>query len=207
VSVAVRKLDGVESVKLSLEEGSADIKLKPGNTISLGQLRRLIRDNGFTPRDAEVTARGKLAERGGGPAIEVTVIEVVYRLQEHEDAPGTLATLEEAASLGALIEVSGTVRECPNEAPELYLRAFKVEEGNSGGGDSGKALTVKGRLTDEGVECPAMRGDDGKLYTLLGDLKGHRPGDTVCVRGRVAEISFCMQGTTLAVEQIGRTCP
>jgi uncharacterized protein len=67
-----------------------------------------------------------------------------------------------------------------------------------------KSITVIGKLTDEGVECKAMRGDDGKLYTLTGDLKGFRTGDRVKVTGRIAEMSHCMQGATLGVEKIER---
>jgi hypothetical protein len=67
-----------------------------------------------------------------------------------------------------------------------------------------QSITVTGKLTNEGVECKAMRGDDGKLYTLTGDLKGFKPGDRVKVTGRVAEMSSCMQGTTLGVEKIER---
>ena len=67
-----------------------------------------------------------------------------------------------------------------------------------------QSITVTGKLTNEGVECKAMRGDDGKLYTLTGDLKGFRTGDRVKVTGRVAEMSTCMQGTTLGVEKIER---
>ena len=67
-----------------------------------------------------------------------------------------------------------------------------------------QSITTTGRLTNEGVECKAMRGDDGKLYTLTGDLKGFRTGDRVKVTGRIAEISNCMQGTTLSVEKIER---
>ena len=63
-------------------------------------------------------------------------------------------------------------------------------------------LRVGGTLTEDGVECPALRGEDGQLYTLTGDLEGMAPGDHVCVQGRLAEISICQQGTTLSVEQI-----
>ena len=63
-------------------------------------------------------------------------------------------------------------------------------------------ITVVGTLTNEGVECPAMRGDGGRLYTLSGNLGPFRPGNRVRVRGRVAEMSFCMQGTTIQVESI-----
>ena len=71
-------------------------------------------------------------------------------------------------------------------------------------------ICVRGRLTDEGVECPAMRGPNGRLYTLVGD-PGAAPdaGTEACVCGRVAELSSCMQGTTLIVSRIGPpdSCP
>lgn len=63
-------------------------------------------------------------------------------------------------------------------------------------------VRVVGRLTDEGVECPALRGDDGRLYTLAGDTGGFKPGDRVTVTGTVAEMSTCMQGTTISVRSI-----
>lgn len=76
-------------------------------------------------------------------------------------------------------------------------------------GDPGAPLAVKGTLTTEGVECPAMRDAQGTLYTLAGGSGRFRPGDEVCVRGRRAEVSFCMQGITIAVDSIGpaRDCP
>jgi hypothetical protein len=54
-----------------------------------------------------------------------------------------------------------------------------------------------------------MRGPDGRLYTLVGDL-GDRPAlGEACVCGRVAELSSCMQGTTVVVTRIGPpdSCP
>lgn len=75
---------------------------------------------------------------------------------------------------------------------------------NGAGGPSGPGLNVVrvvGTLTDEGVECPAMRGDDGELYTLgPRDMVRGEVGDRVRVTGRIAEASICMQGTTLILE-------
>ncbi|MBL28083.1 MAG: hypothetical protein CMM50_11115 [Rhodospirillaceae bacterium] len=68
-------------------------------------------------------------------------------------------------------------------------------------------VCVSGTLTNDGVECPAFRAEDGGLYTLTGDLGGLQPGDDACVCGTPAEISFCMQGTTLAVSSVSETCP
>ena len=65
------------------------------------------------------------------------------------------------------------------------------------------SITVIGTLTEEGVECQAMRSlDDNKLYTLTGNLQGFKNGDKVEVTGKVVEVSICMQGTTIAVDKI-----
>src|SRR5262245_15503679 len=66
----------------------------------------------------------------------------------------------------------------------------------------GDPVTIHGKLTGEGVECPAMRDAAGTLYTLSGSLGAFKAGDEVCVKGRVAEVSTCMQGVTLTVEWI-----
>ncbi len=63
-------------------------------------------------------------------------------------------------------------------------------------------VRIEGTLTNEGVECSAMRGEGGELYTLAGDFAGPNPGDRVCVEGTVAEFSTCQQGTTIDVERI-----
>jgi len=71
VSVAVQKLDGVESVEVSLEKASADIRLKPGNRVTLPQLRKTIRQSGYPTKDAHVEARGTVVERNGKPALDL----------------------------------------------------------------------------------------------------------------------------------------
>ena len=77
------------------------------------------------------------------------------------------------------------------------------DNGNKGNnGNAGQMINVRGTLTGEGVECQALRGDDGELYTLTGDLSGFEEGDRVKVRGTVAEVSICQQGTTIEVQSI-----
>ena len=64
----------------------------------------------------------------------------------------------------------------------------------------------RGRLTDEGDTCQAMRTDDGSLFTLGGPLRGFGPGDRVCVCGFSAAQPFCRQGTTFIIREISDTC-
>jgi hypothetical protein len=72
-----------------------------------------------------------------------------------------------------------------------------------------RTIAIRGRLTDEADECPTMRDRDNRLYTLAGSTDLYKPGDRVCVKGRVVENSACHQGTTIAVDWIGpmRFCP
>jgi copper chaperone CopZ len=60
VSASVHRLDGVRSVALSLRTGILEIELIPGNTLRMSDLRNRIRENGFRPMEATVTAVGRL---------------------------------------------------------------------------------------------------------------------------------------------------
>jgi endonuclease YncB( thermonuclease family) len=68
---------------------------------------------------------------------------------------------------------------------------------------AGRRICVRGRLTGEGVECQALRGADGRLYTLGKPKVTARTGAEVCACGGVVAVSICMQGTTIAVTRMG----
>lgn len=82
--VAIGKIPGVESVDVSLERALTDVRLKPGNSITLPQLRQVIRNNGFNPKEATVTAVGSPIVRDGQPAFEVSGIRTVWLLAPDE---------------------------------------------------------------------------------------------------------------------------
>ncbi len=66
-----------------------------------------------------------------------------------------------------------------------------------------RTIDLTGTITREGVTCTALRGDDGRLYTITDQPGGFRPGDRVRITGDVAEMSFCQQGTTINLRSIG----
>jgi copper chaperone CopZ len=59
VSASVHRLAGVRSVEVSLRTGILEIELTPGNTLKMSDLRNRIRENGFRPMGATVTAIGR----------------------------------------------------------------------------------------------------------------------------------------------------
>jgi hypothetical protein len=110
VRVAVQKLEGVEAIDVSLERASADIRLRPGNRVTLPQLRQIVKDNGFTARDATVTGVGTLVERGGKPALEVTGINTVWPLVPDPKQPGAYKeAVSRLASDGSAVEIVGVL--------------------------------------------------------------------------------------------------
>jgi hypothetical protein len=54
----MKKVAGVSQVRVSLKDGLTILDLKPGNALTLMELRQIIRNNGFVPKEATVSARG-----------------------------------------------------------------------------------------------------------------------------------------------------
>jgi hypothetical protein len=104
-------VEGVQSVTVSLEKAAADIELGPGNRVTLPQLRQIIRNNGFVPKEAHVTVVGTLVGRGGKPALDVTHLGTVWMLAadtKQRDAYGAAGRLLALRPPGS-VEVVGTV--------------------------------------------------------------------------------------------------
>jgi hypothetical protein len=66
--------------------------------------------------------------------------------------------------------------------------------------DGGGPIATSGVITS--VECPAIRGTDGRLYALAGAIAEYRPGDRVEIEGETADASFCVPGPTIEISQI-----
>ncbi len=121
--VAVRKLERVDSVAVSLNEGLATIWFAPDNRITLDQLRPAIRSNGFTPNDAEVMVRGRVRTAGAGLELLVPGSpEARFRLTEPPGRQGVLEPLR-GVSPDRLVLIEGSVpeRSGPVEGEETLL--------------------------------------------------------------------------------------
>lgn len=114
MSVAIKKLEGVETVEVSLEKASAVITLKPDNTVTLPLLRRTIRSNGYPTRDAQITAKGTIVERDGKFLLDLlngSALEIVGSAAERPAKP---------------VEVTGTSREDDKRTERLTIASVKA---------------------------------------------------------------------------------
>ena len=128
VRVAIGKLPGVESVEVSLERATTDVRLKPENTVTLDQLQQAIKSNGFNSGDAIVTAVGTLVEREGKPAFEVSGTRTVWTLTA--EAEGR-AAYDDAATRARMrpaqtVEIVGIVPAPKGNTPPTSMAVRRV---------------------------------------------------------------------------------
>ena len=102
--VAIEKLEGVELVEVSLNQGLARIRFKPGNTVRLEAVRALVENNGFTPKEARVALRGELALIDGKLQLKVTGLDLSYELEADPKAAKTEAELNQQVGKTLLLE-------------------------------------------------------------------------------------------------------
>jgi hypothetical protein len=67
----MQKVPGVTTVKVSLNDGLTILDFAANNTVTLAQLRQVIRNNGFVTKEAKVIAAGSLAVLNGTITFEM----------------------------------------------------------------------------------------------------------------------------------------
>lgn len=121
VRVAIEKLDGVDTVIVSLNEGLATIRFKPKHQVTVEAVRAAIRDNGFTPKAAAVRLTGELTDYQGNPALALPGTDAVYVLSPGPAAGSALAALKDVPR-GAFVSVVGEIPASPGKASREPLR-------------------------------------------------------------------------------------
>ena len=81
MGVAIKKIEGVKSVEVSLNQGLARVYLKSDNNVTLNDLHKAIETRGFTPREAKIKAKGKIIEAIGGRYFQVTGTQDKFKIK------------------------------------------------------------------------------------------------------------------------------
>jgi copper chaperone CopZ len=116
VSVAMKKLPGVESVEARLNEGKAIVKLKPDNTVQFEDVIKVVREKAFTPKESRISARGEILAESGKLQLRVTGSNEVYELT------GPAAELRKHAGKRVLID--GVI---PAPKDKAYQKLIEVK--------------------------------------------------------------------------------
>ena len=124
MSVAIKKIPGVESVGVSLNKGTATIQLKPGNSVSLEQIVERVKNNGFTPKEAEVTALGEVLYTGGKLQLRIAG-------QNYEIETQAVEKSEELKTrAGETLLVEGVIPPSKDRKPAMLIRLKSFSKAN-----------------------------------------------------------------------------
>ena len=124
--MAALKIDGVDTVTVSLQRAVADIRLRAGNRVTIDQIREMVRKNGFTPREANVTVVGSAIERGGAPAFAVGGIEEVLIVDLNRSETSAVNALDEARKEASPVasEITGTLEPVTGAPDQIAVTSF-----------------------------------------------------------------------------------
>ena len=126
IRVAVQKMEGVDSVQISLERAQADVRLRPENRVVLDDFRRIVKANGFEPREAVVTVVGSAREAQGKLQLDVAGTAQSLVVSAKSDA-GAHQQLKAAGAPGAtaVLEVVGVVEKASDGSESITATAVK----------------------------------------------------------------------------------
>ena len=111
----------MDSVAVSLNQGLATVKLKPGNTVTMEQLRKAVEKNGFVTKQAEVIVRGQVLF-SSKPQLKVLGTDETYDLTP---ANGSVPAKWQELS-GKSVIVNGTVPAASKGAAATTLEVTSV---------------------------------------------------------------------------------
>ena len=125
--VAVLKLEGVESVEVSLRAARADVRLRRGNRLSLEQFRQLVKNNGFALKEIAATLQGAAREENGKFTIAITGTDDVLFVAADEKQSAVRKQLGDmvAAKKADALEVVGVVTTTSDAATEIAVTSVK----------------------------------------------------------------------------------
>lgn len=122
--VAVEKLDGVERAEVSLNEGRVHVQLMSGNSVTIAELRRAIRNQGFSPREATLTLSARVEARGAALVAVVPGSGVVYDVT----AAGEVRTRLSGVT-GSTVVLEGRVAADEDDATPERIEVTRVAGG------------------------------------------------------------------------------
>ncbi len=123
VEKKLKRVEGVESMDIRMNEGTVTISAREGLSIDIKQVPRAIRDSGFSMREIKALATGVVKRDGQGLFLQYGGADDVFQLRELSSA--LRERLLQYAENGETVEVEGIVEERP-EGP-WTLRPESVE--------------------------------------------------------------------------------
>jgi len=123
----MEKLPGVVSATMSLNEGRAIIQLRPGNAITMAQIRQSVERNGFTPQQAVVSGEAQVIAMGDKLQLRISGTNDTYELASTPHADGVLPQLRNSTGERVVIEGIIPAQKDPKATPVIQVNSVKPQ--------------------------------------------------------------------------------
>lgn len=117
VEKGLEQLEGVQDATVSLNEGYAAVTLAPKNSVTLQKIQQIVRENGFTPKDATVVISGTLDHSSEHQTVLLADSGEEYPLSAAPDNSTGWQTLQ-ALPAGTDVEIKAQVGQ---DDPDQFL--------------------------------------------------------------------------------------
>ena len=123
----MRKIPGVKTVRVSLNDGLTVLDLDAGNTVTLGQLRTVLKNSGFVSREAQLEARGVVTATGQGLMFTVAGTGENFAIVADASNPAVYEILKQRAQAGQMTstQIKGLTGPPGKAPPTLAIEAFQ----------------------------------------------------------------------------------
>lgn len=121
--VAVEKLDGVESAEVSLNEGRVRVRFAPQTGVTIAELRRTIRNQGFSPQEATLTVSARMERRNGAMVAVVPGSGASYIVAAEADVQTRLS-----AAAGSEVVLEGRIEMDDDDVTPNRIQVMRVVE-------------------------------------------------------------------------------
>jgi hypothetical protein len=122
--VGLRKIAGVDTVKVTLNDGMARIRLKPGNDLPYERVLEVVFHKGFTPKDAQVTVVGELVAAEGKTRFRVRGSDQTFDVTTAAQAEKLKQELKK--QMGKTVQVEGTIPPPRDKETPAEIRVTSV---------------------------------------------------------------------------------
>lgn len=113
------QIDGVTDVKVSLDDGFAELKFAPSNEVKLETIRNAVEESGFAAKDATVRVSGTL-QQDNGQVVLVSTTGDRFLLEQSAEGAADYGRLKSAAA-GEQVTVSGIIPEVEKSAQSRWV--------------------------------------------------------------------------------------
>lgn len=123
----LKKINGIEDLKIHVDKGVATLAFKKGTTIDLADIQARIRKGGFTPTKIHATLTGLLKKTGDHWLLKLAGSDQVWRLEASSQKKTWTTTLKE----GLRVTVTGELTSSPEKTKgtsSLLVRVHSLSE-------------------------------------------------------------------------------